>query len=197
MMEKKRSRMTKEERRNQILASALRTFVAKGYNGSTTLDIAKEANIAEVTLFRYFDSKEEIFKEAIEPLILETFEETIKISSNLSPYDKFKYVLSSRVKFINQQHDVIKLVLVENQFNPEITNYDYIKKITQLIESTIEETNLIITDVSYLIRLIRGTMLSFLYDVENDENLIDAHIEQFINMLIVSGVIKEKEGNSE
>lgn len=197
MMEKKRSRMTKEERRNQILTSALRTFVAKGYNGSTTLDIAKEANIAEVTLFRYFDSKEEIFKEAIEPLILETFEETIKISSNLSPYDKFKYVLSSRVKFINQQHDVIKLVLVENQFNPEITNYDYIKKITQLIESTIEETNLIITDVSYLIRLIRGTMLSFLYDVENDENLIDAHIEQFINMLIVSGVIKEKEGNNE
>ncbi len=49
--------MTREERRKQILESALKVFIEKGYNGSTTLDIAKKADISEVTLFRYFDSK--------------------------------------------------------------------------------------------------------------------------------------------
>ncbi len=193
----KRTRMSKEARRQQILDSALKTFIDKGYNGATTLDIAKEANIAEVTLFRYFESKEEMFKLAIEPLIMENFKETIEVSSSLNPYDKFKYVLKERVKFINEHHDVIKLVLMESKFNPEIADYDFIKKITHLIESSIEDSNLEIKDVPYFIRLVRGMMLSFLYDTETSEEMIDLHISRFINMLIVSGVIEEKEGKRE
>lgn len=41
-MEKTNKRMTREERRKQILESALKVFIEKGYNGSTTLDIAKK-----------------------------------------------------------------------------------------------------------------------------------------------------------
>ena len=65
-----RKRMSKEERREQILESALSIFIDKGYNGATTMDISKEAGISEVTLFRYFDSKKQIFREAIEPILV-------------------------------------------------------------------------------------------------------------------------------
>lgn len=193
----KRTRMSKEDRRNQILESALKTFVEKGYNGATTLDIAKDANIAEVTLFRYFDTKEDIFKSAIEPLILESFKEIIEVSSNLRPYDKFKVVLKNRIKFVNEYRGVIKLILMESEFNPIVAEYDFIDKITFLIESTVKESGLIVKDFSVLIRIIRGIILSFLYDKETSEENIDFHIARLIEMLIVSKTIREDEVNNE
>lgn len=193
----KRTRMSKEDRRNQILESALKTFVEKGYNGATTLDIAKDANIAEVTLFRYFDTKEDIFKSAIEPLILESFKEIIEVSSNLRPYDKFKVILKNRIKFVNEYRGVIKLILMESEFNPIVAEYDFIDKITFLIESTVKESGLIVKDFSVLIRIIRGTILSFLYDKETSEENIDFHIARLIEMLIVSKTIIEDEVNNE
>ena len=50
-------RMNREDRRAQILDAAMSVFVEKGFTASTTLEIAKAANISEVTLFRHFASK--------------------------------------------------------------------------------------------------------------------------------------------
>jgi AcrR family transcriptional regulator len=43
----------------------LRLFSKKGYLGATTKELAKEAGIAEVTLFRHFPSKERLFEEVL------------------------------------------------------------------------------------------------------------------------------------
>ena len=67
--DQKRKRMTKEKRRLQIIDSAMKLFMKKGYQGTTTANIAKEAGISEITLFRYFSSKKALFKEGIEPIL--------------------------------------------------------------------------------------------------------------------------------
>ena len=51
--------------RDKILGTALKLFSKKGYLGATTKEIAKEAGIAEVTLFRHFPSKERLFEEVL------------------------------------------------------------------------------------------------------------------------------------
>ena len=51
--------------RDKILETALKLFSKEGYLGATTREIAKEAGIAEVTLFRYFPSKENLFEQTI------------------------------------------------------------------------------------------------------------------------------------
>lgn len=43
----------------------MKIFSREGYLGGTTREIAKEAGIAEVTLFRHFPSKEKLFEEMI------------------------------------------------------------------------------------------------------------------------------------
>ncbi|MEW6001590.1 MAG: TetR/AcrR family transcriptional regulator [Nitrospirota bacterium] len=48
-----------------ILETAFKLFSKKGYLGATTKEIARKAGIAEVTLFRYFTSKEKLFEEVI------------------------------------------------------------------------------------------------------------------------------------
>lgn len=61
--------------KEKILKSALKLFSQKGYLGTTTKEIAKEAQVAEVTLFRYFASKENLF---IEVLKSQSFLPTLK-----------------------------------------------------------------------------------------------------------------------
>jgi AcrR family transcriptional regulator len=51
--------------RDRILKAGLKTFSKKGYLGATTREIAREAGIAEVTLFRHFPSKQKLFEEMI------------------------------------------------------------------------------------------------------------------------------------
>ena len=83
-------RMKKEDRKNQILEASRKVFVEKGYNGSTTAEIAKAADVSEVTLFRYFSSKKEIFLEGIEPILLSTLETTINTSAEFSVEEKLE-----------------------------------------------------------------------------------------------------------
>ncbi len=54
--------MSTEQR---ILDAALKVFASEGYTGATTRRIAEEANVAEVTLFRKFQSKENLLKEVL------------------------------------------------------------------------------------------------------------------------------------
>ncbi len=52
--------------RDRLLGAALEAFGKKGFNGATTKEIAREAGVNEVTLFRYFGSKKALFGAVIE-----------------------------------------------------------------------------------------------------------------------------------
>lgn len=51
--------------RERILTASLTVFSRKGYLGATTREIAGEAGVAEITLFRHFFSKEKLFEEVV------------------------------------------------------------------------------------------------------------------------------------
>lgn len=61
-------RITKEpeERRQEILETAIRLFYEKGYEKTSMADIAKEMNVAQGLCYRYFPSKETLFDTAID-----------------------------------------------------------------------------------------------------------------------------------
>ncbi len=51
--------------RRRLLEAGLKLISARGYLGATTKDIAKKAGVAELTLFRHFSSKDQLFQEGI------------------------------------------------------------------------------------------------------------------------------------
>jgi AcrR family transcriptional regulator len=55
------SRMTGDERREQILHIAIKLFSRNGFSGTTTKKIAAEAGISEAMVFRHFASKDELY----------------------------------------------------------------------------------------------------------------------------------------
>ena len=63
-------------RRQEILDGAIRVFARNGYDKTTISSIAKELNISQGLCYRYFPSKEDIYRAAIEKyadMIVETY----------------------------------------------------------------------------------------------------------------------------
>lgn len=60
-----KKRLTREERRSQIVEVAYKLFSKKGFNGTTTKEIAMNAHVSEATIFKHFSKKEDLYKEII------------------------------------------------------------------------------------------------------------------------------------
>ena len=59
-------RLTAEDRRHQILDIATELFANRGYEGTTTREIANRAKVNEAIIFRHFSTKEDLYWAVIE-----------------------------------------------------------------------------------------------------------------------------------
>ncbi len=120
--------------KKKIIEAALKLFSKKGYLGATTKEIAREAKVAEVTLFRYFPSKEALFEE-----VINTYSFFPKLKAILSEIQDKNYIEALKIiaqNFLNlleSKKDLIKIMHSEMQRYP-----DQIKKIYEnVIDSTV------------------------------------------------------------
>jgi len=56
----------KHDRRQEILQAAMELFAKKGFRGTTTRDLATEADVNEAIIFRHFNNKEELYSAILE-----------------------------------------------------------------------------------------------------------------------------------
>ena len=59
-------RLRRTERRDQILAAATRAFARSGFAATSLDDIAGEAGVSRVILYRHFDSKTELYRAVLD-----------------------------------------------------------------------------------------------------------------------------------
>jgi AcrR family transcriptional regulator len=59
-------RFSAEDRRHQILESAMELFGRQGYLGTTTRQIAESAGVNEAIIFRHFPTKEDLYWEVLD-----------------------------------------------------------------------------------------------------------------------------------
>jgi len=178
------TRMKKEDRKKQILDVAMTVFVKKGFNGSTTLEIAKAADISEVTLFRYFSSKQEMFLQGIEPIILSTLEESINASKEISAEAKLEYILYERISLILKNYQVIKLTIAESSLLSELGSENFVSRIIEIFKTILIQIGISIDDKDFTLRLLMGSMLSFLYMPEKDEESIKNYVGKVVAFIL-------------
>ncbi len=171
-MKENKARMSREERQAQILEVSMKIFVEKGYKGTTTAHIAEAAGISEVTLFRNFDSKREIFLQGVVPILTETLEESLRIEDSESPREALERFLSDRLTVISENHGVVRLILMENQMNQELSDIDFIKTSGELIKKGFIRMGFKIENEDFAIRLIMGSILSFLFLPVRNEHAV-------------------------
>ncbi|MEN2986366.1 MAG: TetR/AcrR family transcriptional regulator [Thermodesulfovibrionaceae bacterium] len=100
--------------KDKILKSALKLFSQKGYLATTTKEIAKEAQVAEVTLFRYFSSKEKLFVEVLKnQSFLPTLKELIPKIEKLNYKEALKTVAKYYLELLKRKKDLIRIMHME------------------------------------------------------------------------------------
>lgn len=183
-MENHRSRLGKEARRKQIVDSALNLFVEKGYKGTTTQEIAKSAGVSEVTLFRNFDSKKDIFMEGVVPVLMETLEENLNVGEDELPEKALERFLVSRLNLISDKWKIVKLILMENQVNKDLEDIDFIQSISDLIKKGISKMGFHKSKESFIARLIMGSVLSFMFLPEQNDESVKKFVSELIKAVI-------------
>lgn len=108
--------------REKIFDAALKVFSEKGYNGATTGEIAKEAGVAEGTIFRYFPTKKDLLFSVTEPVVIDSLKNIIADREGCSPKELLEAVIKNRLQIISQNIELVKILISEAQFHPELKN---------------------------------------------------------------------------
>lgn len=58
------------EKQRSILQASIKLFATKGFHASSTAEIAKEAGVAEGTIFRHYKSKKDILIAVVAPVLI-------------------------------------------------------------------------------------------------------------------------------
>ena len=112
----------KEQKRKNIQDIATKLFVEKGFENTSTRDIAKAAGISKPTLYYYFDSKEDILFKILDEVISTGSELIRKIGkSNKALKEKLTSVTMMHGRFFTVDTDKMKL-FVNNERRREQTN---------------------------------------------------------------------------
>jgi AcrR family transcriptional regulator len=118
--------------KDRILETALKLFSKKGYLGATTREIAKEAGIAEITLFRYFSSKEELFGSVLNKYsFLPVLKGLLPEITHLPYEEGLKAIAEKFLDVLNSRKDIIQIMHSEIHRYPE--------KIHEIYHSFIDE----------------------------------------------------------
>lgn len=103
-----------EENKAFILKAAENVFAQKGYSLSTVDDIAEEAQFSKATIYRYFNSKREIFLE----IIFHSFDEASKKIKNIQlkemcSEEKLKELISYVTAYYHKMKNITRIFFME------------------------------------------------------------------------------------
>ena len=111
----------------EILEAATKIFSEKGFENSRTSDIAKEANIAEGTIFRYYKTKKDLLMGLFIPMIIKFFRpmmlssvEKIFTNEDMSIEEVIKAIFMDRLQLIRKNMPLVKTLVIEAAYKPEI-----------------------------------------------------------------------------
>jgi len=108
---KKMKRITKgpEERRRELIDSAERLFMEKGYEHTAISDIVKELNLAQGTLYYYFSSKEDILEAVVEKSIADLEQSVNRLiqNGNADEVALLNEAINEILRFVSQRNDFI------------------------------------------------------------------------------------------
>lgn len=128
-LRKERKRQREEENKQFILNAAENVFAKKGYASATMDDIAEAAQFSKATLYRYFNSKQEMFME----IILSTFDEVYKNSIKIKERDrdsseKLRELIHYILGYYQRKKNLSRIFIMEHSAMKKLLKIDVSKQ---------------------------------------------------------------------
>ena len=180
--------------KKKIMQAAVDLISTKGYNGTSTLQIAEHAGLSQATLFKYFQTKEDLLTAILHPVVPglfgRFFEELLAFNTT---EEKVHYLVHNRMAYLKKNRALMKIILQEIFSNTKL------RKEQLYIWTTIQDKLLVLhkeliadsrvnpeITISQMVRICVGPLLAYfaqLYIVgdnteirEEDLNLLEKQI---------------------
>jgi len=201
---KDESEMTEKQR--SILRASIKLFAEKGFHASSTAEIAKEAGVAEGTIFRHYKSKKDILLAVVAPVLVkfagpfilrdvrEIFREQAK-----KPFAQIATELyRNRLEMVSTNEKTIRILLQEAFFHEEIrealiaTVFSDVKEMVQkLIEAKVVARELRPLPPEAVFRAVLSSMIGLVlfrqvldtddFQKRSDDEQIDLTVDILMN----------------
>lgn len=131
----------REQKKLDILKAALSLFLEYGIQKVSISEIAKKANVSQVTIYNYFENKHTLINEVMIYFIdtaINDFQKTV--TANISFPEKIKTILFNKGEIANQIHEEFYQHLM-NEYTTEGNYIEeiYVKKTIPLFTDLIKE----------------------------------------------------------
>ncbi len=110
---KHRQRLRGEERRAGILEAALKLFAEKGFTGTRTKEIAREAGISETLIFQHFKNKRNLYRQALQSLFSRhpVVPEIEEMMSRNDDFEVFQTLATHILKHAREDRRILRLAI--------------------------------------------------------------------------------------
>jgi AcrR family transcriptional regulator len=174
-----KERVTKvpEERKQELIDTAERLFLEKGYEQTTVADIVREIEVAQGTFYYYFSSKEEILEAIIEKDITALEEDVRQIMSreDANAAIKLNAVVNSIIGISTSRREIMDYLNEEsNAVMHEKMERHTIERLVPLMTRVVAEgTHAGIFDVQYPTEFVEFLLASLVYFFHHPEIFAD------------------------
>lgn len=199
------------EKEEKILKASIEIFSIKGFNATTTKEIAKSAGIAEGTIYRYFKTKKDILRKILihtinifsKKIVLGSIEKILIQAKEKNIREILKEILYDRLKLIDSIFNMAQVVFTEAMMHDDVREAIYQNIISGALEmfrefhQNMQDKNILRDDVEteVIFRSILGNMAVFiaqtrLFADKFDIKDIDKELDKMIDVLLY-GIVKK------
>ena len=200
MNRKERERLFKKQ---EILDATIKIFAKKGFKATTLDEIAEKSEFGKGTIYNYFSSKEEIYKEIICSILTKnrkSVQEVDETTNNL--YDFILETTKRQITFCLNNKDAFLLLMFAKMHHAKSTSPEVskimndnekkmLKHIAEKTEAAFANKEIRRLDSEKIIRLFKSAGFAYIYDLIMSQNLKEENIDDeaiFITDILFNGI---------
>ncbi len=189
------------DKQRSVLKASLTLFAQKGYENTSTLDIAKLAGVSEGTVFKHFKTKDGLLQAVLKPFLQDIFPrvagefvQDLQATQILEFSDFLRFAVRDRIVYAMDNRAEMKIMIQEMVKKPQIleeltTRLGVLLQsaINQLFVSYQDKGELVKWDSMRIVRTICGVIVGYLIPniIMSDECLdIDATTNEICEFLL-------------
>ena len=132
-------RIEKNHKYHQILEAAIKVFARQGFHQSTVAQIAKEAGVADGTIYLYFKNKDDILVQFFDYKTKQVFDSfRTEVARADSSLEKLQYLIRRHLEEFQQNPEMAVVYHVETHQNSRLAEAQ-IREMSQMYRDLISE----------------------------------------------------------
>ena len=193
-----------KDKREAIIAAAERIFSRKGFFQAKVEEIAAEAGVGKGTVYEYFSSKEDVFKEMVIHITQDIKLDFLGKDDFASSTEEIKKIIEENLKFVRKHKSMARMLMQEHmtvsdevfQYMKEIKN-EGLKSLEDIIVDGIKKGEFR-QDINSMVtaHLILGAIMSLSGDIiQGDDAISVMDLTDNVIEMMLYGIASAKDKN--